>query len=309
MLCLFSKIVAKALTIYLKKTKMNNKIILTFITIILLIVISLAGALSLDFTKSFDAVNQYGDTIKMYGSGIYARDSYFKAPISIGTDFAVLLILVPAFIFTLVKKLKNNDIKSDLNLLALYAVAFYYATSVSLGITYNAFHLIYIALFGCSLFGIFLFAKDIKKDELNFDFTKGIKAFLILTGIALIVAWLPDIIQSLVEGKSLSHIDVYTTELTYVLDMGVIGPLCFICLRLIIKGDKLSVVILAALLKLYIFVGFMVISQTIFQILSGYELTIIEFVSKSITFVLLSGFALYFDTKLYKGLKTSLIET
>jgi len=244
----------------------------------------------------------------MYGSGIYARDSYFKAPILIGTDFAVLLILVPAFVFTLIKKMKNRDTKSDLNLLALYAIAFYYATSVSLGITYNAFHLIYIALFGCSLFGIFLFANDIKKDELNFNFTKGIKVFLILTGAVLIIAWLPDIIQSLVEGKSLAHIDVYTTELTYVLDMGIIGPACFICLHLLVKGDKLGVIILAVLLKLYIFVGIMIISQTIFQILSGYKLAIPEIATKSVTFVLLSGFAIYFDLKLLKGLKP-LIET
>ena len=287
---------------------MNKKIILTFITIILLIVISLAGALSLDFTKSFDAFNQYGETIKMYGSGIYARDSYFKAPISIGTDFAVLLILVPAFVITLIKKLKNRDSVSDLNMLALYAVAFYYSASVSFGITYNIFHLIYIALFGCSLFGIFLFASEIKKDELNFSVTKGIKAFLILTGAALIIAWLPDIIQSLIEGEPLAHIDVYTTEVTYILDMGIVGPLCFICLSLLVKNDKLGVVIFAALLKLYIFVGFMIISQTIFQTLSGYELTVPEIATKSITFVLLGGFALYFDSKLHKGLKTALIE-
>lgn len=281
---------------------MDKKIILTVITIILLIAVSLAGALSLDFTKSFDAVNQYGETVKMYGSGIYARDTYFKAPISIGADFAVLLILVPAFIFTLVKKLKKRETKSDLNLLALFAVAFYYAASVSLGIIYNFFHLIYIALFGCSLFGIFLFARDIKKDELNFGMTKGIKAFLILTGAVLIVAWLPDIIQSLIAREPIAHLDVYTTEVTYVLDMGVIGPLCFVCLHLLVKGDKLGVVILAALLKLYIFVGLMIISQTVFQILSGYEATVPEIVTKFATFILLSCFAVYFDCKLYKNL-------
>ena len=60
--------------------------------ILLLITVSLCGIFSLDFTKGFSYINQYGDEIKIFGSGIYKADSYFKAPIFIGTGFAVLLL-------------------------------------------------------------------------------------------------------------------------------------------------------------------------------------------------------------------------
>lgn len=54
------------------------------------------------------------------------------------------------------------------------------------------------------------------------------KAFLLIAGIALFVAWLPDIITSIIRGTSLELLEVYTTEITYVLDMGIISPLIFI---------------------------------------------------------------------------------
>ncbi|HKG69509.1 MAG TPA: hypothetical protein VKA92_11620, partial [Segetibacter sp.] len=46
---------------------------------------------------------------------------------------------------------------------------------------------------------------------------RGVYIFLILTGIALFVAWLPDIISSLINKRPLALIETYTTEVTYVL--------------------------------------------------------------------------------------------
>ncbi|CDZ24311.1 putative membrane protein [[Clostridium] cellulosi] len=65
-------------------TKKNDYI--AIVTIILLMVTSIAGILSLNFNSGYDFINQYGQTVKIYGYGIYAHDTYFQAPISIGTD-------------------------------------------------------------------------------------------------------------------------------------------------------------------------------------------------------------------------------
>lgn len=113
---------------------------------------------------------------------------------------------------------------------------------------------------------------------------------------------MPDIILSILSGKSLALIEVYTTEITYILDIGIIGPLCLICFYLLKSQDKLGIVILAALLKACIVVGIMMLSQTAFQILSGYETAIPVLITKSGSFVLLGGFALYFNKKLYEAL-------
>ncbi len=288
----------KGMVIYMKK----QTDVLSIITILILIIVSATGVLSLDFSKSYEVTNQYGDVVQIYGNGIYANDSFFRAPISIGTDFCILFIFVPLFIWTYLQNKKVATNKTKLKLMSVYAVAFYYASSISFGVIYNQYHLLYIALFTCTLFGIFSIMRGIKIEELNYDAKKGISIFLILAGVALIAAWMPDIIPTILSGSSLPLIEVYTTEVTYVLDMGIIGPLCLVCLYLLKKKDKLGIVILASLLKACIIVGIMMIPQTICQILSGYELAIPILITKSGSFLLLGGFALHFNKKLYDKL-------
>jgi hypothetical protein len=111
--------------------------LLSIVIIMMLGICSLLGILSMDFTKSFDVVNQYGDTVAIFGSGIYSGDTYFKAPILIGTDFCILFVVVPLFIQFLTKKKKGNSNINRLNLMALYAVAFYYSASIAFGVKYN----------------------------------------------------------------------------------------------------------------------------------------------------------------------------
>lgn len=77
-------------------------------TILLLSVTTIAGICSFDASRSYEFVNQYGDTVKMWGSGIYARDSYFKAPIFIGSDVTILLFVVPLSIVSFLKTLKKK---------------------------------------------------------------------------------------------------------------------------------------------------------------------------------------------------------
>ncbi len=98
-------------------------------------------------------------------------------------------------------------------------------------------------------------------------------------------------------------IGVYTTEITYVLDMGVISPMCFVCLYLMKKNDSLGVVLLAVLLKACIIVGIMVVPQTICQMLSGVELPLPALLTKVLSFVALGGFALYFNHRMYQELE------
>lgn len=113
---------------------------------------------------------------------------------------------------------------------------------------------------------------------------------------------MPDIIPSIINDKSLSRIEVYTTEITYVLDMGIVGQLCLVCLYLLNRRDNFGTLILAVLLKTCIVVGVMMISQTVCQIVSGYRIILSELISKSGSFLVLAIFAVNFNKKLYRKL-------
>lgn len=159
-----------------------------------MIVVTGAGILSWNTENTFYTFNQYGEEILMWGYGVYARDSYMKAPLFIGTDICVLVALVPMLLHAIIKG-KNDE--SDVHI-------------------------------------------KIKSVEL----TLGMKWFLTLSGVALFVAWLPDIILTIIKGTSLSLIEVYTTEITYALDMGIICPMCFLTMYLLKRKNAIGTFLL-----------------------------------------------------------------
>lgn len=290
------------------KKRLKGIDILVIFIIILLIVVTILGLCSFETSKSYMINNQYGDSVKIFGNGIYAHDSYLKALGNIGSDFTILFFVVPMMSIALIREINRRTIKSKLFLSSIMATVLYYAASIAFGVTYNSLQLIYIALFSSSLFTLLTLVKSIKTIELRkmqkwILPSRGIKVFLIISGVALFGAWLPDIITSLVSGKSLTLIEVYTTEITYVLDMGIVSPLIFMCLFLLKKKDGLGDILLASILNMCVIIGIMISVATIFQTIGGIELPLPALITKIGIFIVLAVFAEYFNIKLYRNLE------
>lgn len=290
----------------MKKTELND--VLVILTIMLLLVTSIAGILAFNTSKSYVVTNQYGDQVKMWGSGIYAHDSYFKAPIFIGTDLMMFIVVIPMTIIFLLREMKFRSLKTKLQLVSITGVSLYYATSIAFGVTYNYLHLVYIALFGLTLFTTINLIAKIDRKLLNEHskevmLGKGLKIFLVLSGISLFVAWLPDIVSSYATGSTLALIEVYTTEITYVLDMGIISPVIFICLYQLKNNITFGKILLPILLKTCALIGLMIICQTVFQTIAGIVLPTPVLITKAGIFVVLSAFAFYFERLFYKDVK------
>ncbi|MCD2346649.1 hypothetical protein [Clostridium guangxiense] len=288
------------------KNNEKSLYIITLLIIILSTVTSAVGLLYKTSGKAFNFVNQYGNTVKMYGNGLYARDSLFKAATARGTDFTILCVAIPMLIIALILDAKKKTLKNRLFLTGIISVFMYYSASIAFGITYNILDLVYIALFSSSLFGLIVSITSIHMKDILIVKSlpyKGIYIFLALSGAALIAAWLPDIITSLIAKSSLSLIEVYTTEITYVLDIGILAPLMFICLFQLKNRNGLGYVLLESLLMLCMIVGMMIPIQTVFELSAGIKLSIGEIVTKGLSFIILALFALYFNIKLFENIK------
>lgn len=277
-------------------------------SIVLLVIITILGITSFSTQHSYFFTNQYNQQVKIFGSGIYKYDSNFKALIFIGSDFTMLFICVPLLLYGMIQDYKKASNKTKLNLLSTISVVFYYATSIAFGVTYNQLHLLYILLFAVSFFSLFAIAKQVNLTKLKSQQqvvlpSKGLKVFLALSGIALFVAWLPDILASLLQGETLSLIEVYTTEITYILDMGMISPLMFICLFQLMKEKPQGQVLLLPLLRTCFIIGIMIPMQTLFHTLGGVIIPLPALITKCLIFVLLAFAAFYFEIKVYKGMK------
>lgn len=273
--------------------------------VFLLAVCGISGLLSLPRSAqdSLEVVNQYGRSVTLWGYGVYARDSVLKAAGYIGSDLIVLTVQVPLFISVLVKNFKDSSRINKLKLSALYSASLYYAASMSFGAAYNRLMLIYIALFGLSFFRYLLLACEIKIPAVRAG--KGLKAFLIVLGIALCAAWLPDILTSLTRGEPLSSIEVYTTEVTYVIDIGIMCPMCFLSLSLIRRQNPLGAVFASSMLMICFMAGLMVISQSVFQHLAGIEIPAAQLASKVLIFATLSVFSLVLQRNWYARVRQS----
>ncbi|MBO7485293.1 MAG: hypothetical protein J6Y75_07205 [Spirochaetaceae bacterium] len=276
---------------------MSKKRIPEIIIILLLIIISLCGILSLDFSKVYSYINQYGDEVKLFGSGIYKDDSYFKAPIFIGTDLCVLFFGVPLFIISLIKDFRNSTENTQLRLVSIEAISLYYAVSLCFGVKYNRIFVLYVILFSLLFFTLIKRMRNLSRYNYSFEMKKSDTAFLIFSGISLCLAWWPDIIPTIINKTSLKLIENYTTEPTYVLDLGIISPLCFISLILMKKKDSFGVVLYAILLQSIMIVAVMMICQSAVQFASGVEIPLSALISKSIIFIILGLFAIALDRR------------
>ena len=163
-----------------------------------MIVVTGAGILSWNTENTFYTFNQYGEEILMWGYGVYARDSYMKAPLFIGTDICVLVALVPMLLHAIIKGKNDESDVHKLKMMSLFGTLTYYTMSLVFGVSYNRLILLYIILFGTSLFMTFYYAIQIKIKSV--ELTLGMKWFLTLSGVALFVAWLPDIILTIIKS-------------------------------------------------------------------------------------------------------------
>ncbi|MEN6460172.1 MAG: hypothetical protein ABFC94_02220 [Syntrophomonas sp.] len=293
--------------------KANNKALysLAFIIVILGIVVTSIGVFYTTGGEAFEVTNQYGDIVKIYGDGIYAHDSYFRAPIFRGSDFTILFIAVPLLIIALILDIKRTSLRSRLFLTSVISIFVYYSISIAFGVTYNSLHILYIIFFSACFFALIVAMVGINYKEVEKSITqtlpyKGIYTFLALTGVALFVAWLPDIISALISKRSLAMIEVYTTEITYVLDMGIISPVVFICLYLLKKRNGMGYVLLFMLLTVCMIMGIMLPMQTLFQLSAGIHLPLPALITKDASFVVLAIFALYFNIRFIKSMNNDM---
>jgi len=285
-----------------RKANYDTEHILTIIIIVLSLITAGFGLFYNSGGAPYNFINQYGDVVKLYGRGLYRHDSFFKAPVFRGTDCTIFFIVCPLLITALIQDIRLKTLKSRMSLIAFISCFMYYAASIAFGVTYNSLLFVYILLFAACFFGLIkglmsIDFKQVEKSMTNSLSYKGIYSFLIITGIALYAAWLPDIVTALVAKRPLLLIENYTTEITYVIDMGIIAPACFICFYLLKQRKGLGFILLEILLTLCIVIGIMLPVQTMFQIYEGIIIPLPAIITKLGSFCILALFAFNFKVQ------------
>ena len=173
---------------------------------------------------------------------------------------------------------------------------------------YNNLFLLYVAYFSASLFAFILAFNAIDRQDLAARLSagrlprRGIAALMFVSGAALLFAWLGDILTALFAG-TVPDIASYTTEVSYVFDLGIITPLLALTGILILRRAQIAYLLSALMLILLAIVGPMVASQSVFQLLAGISLTPAQFIGKAGSFMVLALFAIWLTARLFQDVK------
>lgn len=280
--------------------------ILSTLVIIFAFAQSAAGLFITGGTGPFEFTTLRGETVQMNGRGLYALDTYFKAPLFRGTDALTLFVCVPLLIIGLVI-CRRGTLRGKLFLPGVLSFFLYNSTSIVMGAAYNDLFLLYIAYFSASFFAFIFALKSVDLNTLSGSISpkvprKGIAILMFLSGAALLFAWLGDILTPFITG-SLPKIASYTTEITYALDLGIITPVCLLAGIQTLRREPAGYLLSPIMMILLIIVGVLMIFQTVFQLSAGVALTPGEIIGKSASFSLLALFALWMTIRYFRAVK------
>lgn len=207
--------------------------ILLFTMVILSVVATLAGILTVDGPGTFKFESIRGEIINIYGKGLYQHMSSDVAIQGIAQDFVTLFIAVPLLVFSFFRTMKG----SLHSLLLLAGTVTYILVTYLFYLTmamYNPLFLVYIILVSASFFTLFLILSSINVEVLSQAYSPKLKnrligGFLIFISFSIAILWLsmviPPLLDKTIYPLALEH---YTTLIVQGLDLSLLLPIAIV---------------------------------------------------------------------------------
>ena len=287
---------------------------LTVLTGLVLVAAIAAAAVGLFWTEGpgpFSFATLHGQSVEMYGRGLYRFDTAFKAPILRGTD-AVLLFLGAPLLAAALWLYRRGSLRGGLVLAGVLLCFLYNGASLILGAAYNALYLDYLVYFSASLYAFVLALTAIDLPALPSRILarmphRALGVFIMIAGLSPCV-WLISIISAVLSGQPAPDgLAGYTTDVTTALDVGLITPACFLAGVLLLRRKPMGYVLTAVLLTLLTLIGLVVVGQTAVQLADGVLLTPAEMAGFVAPFVTLGLLAIGFLIALLGHINDSLM--
>lgn len=220
-----------------------------------------------------------GETVEIFGRGLYAHDTIFQVGANWGVDLVALVLGIPLLVVA-AHLYRRSSLRGHLLLIGSFGFFSYYGASYALGtVAYNQLFLVYTALFSVSLFGLILAFVGLEPGLLTPDASmprRVIGWFMIFSGVATAFIWLLDPVAAVVAGEAPSALGNQTTLFTHALDLGVIVPTAILSGVMILRGRLFGYAAAMSLLVLEVALLPMIATATYAQIHLGVSFTTAE---------------------------------
>lgn len=284
---------------------------LSWLVALLALVYAGLGLFWQDAGEPFTFTTLRGETVQIYGQGVYHFDTVLNGAGNRGTDAATLLVALPLLV---IANLLNRRGSRGGGLLLASALAYFLYISISLcfGAAYNRLVFLYIASFSTSLFAFILACTTIDVAALPVHASprmprRGIAAFLCFAGIATALIWLSDMIPAMMQGGAPAVLASYTTVFTYVFDLAVITPSAVLAGVLLLRRAPLGYLLAPIVMILCALVGVTVIGQTVFQIRAGIVFGPGQFIGLIGSWVVMGAIAIGLTISFFRNLQDTSI--
>lgn len=227
---------------------MKQKTLITTLVILIAILSGLAAATGI-FSSGGEGEYTYtsirGESVVIYGKGIYGHMSADVAIQGIAQDVVTLFIAIPVLIIALISSLRGY--RRSRYLLAGTAMYFLvtYLFYMAMGM-YNRLFLVYAALIGLSFFTLFLVLYQEGGSSIRERFSQRAPAkfaggFLVFNATAIALLWLSVVVPPLLDGSVYpDSLDHYTTLIVQGYDLGLLLPVALVSGILLMRRRNLG---------------------------------------------------------------------
>jgi hypothetical protein len=264
-----------------------------------------AGLFWQDGGSPFAVTTLRGETVQMYGQGLYRYESLRNGAGFKGVDVFILVVGIPLLLlFT--RLYRRGSLRGGVLLTGTLAYFLYNSIHLTFSYAYNNLFLLYLAQFAASLFATVLAFTSIDAQTLPARFSeklprRSIAGFLFAVGLLLIIVWIGlSILPALLQGRT-PELSGSTTLVTHGVDVGIIAPLAFLAGILLLRRAPLGYLLAATLLVLSSVLGAGVIALSAAQTLAG-VLTIAETVVFVAPFAILTAAGIWLTVLLFHNL-------
>lgn len=229
---------------------------------------------------SFAFTTVRGESVEIYGHGLYRYEPVFMAAQAIPQDIVTLAVGIPLLLIAL-GLYRRGRIRGQLLLAGTLAYFLYTYTSMAFGAAFNPMFLVYVALFSLSLFAFTMAMLSVDVPSLPSHFTeklprRTIAGFLFFTGAFLLLAWLGRIVPAQLAGAAPVGLGSNTTLYIQVLDLGLIVPVMVLAGVSLLRRRPLGYLLASVGLIKFVTMGTALMAMILGQWLAGVPMAAAE---------------------------------
>ncbi len=260
----------------------NTLIILSSLIAVLALIAAGTGVFYQGQGTPYDFTTLHGETVTIYGHGLYRYEPVLFAAQAIPADVVTLVVCIPLLLVA-IWLYRQGQLRGQLLLAGTLAYFLYTYTSMAFGAAFNELFLLYVALFSLCVFAfpMAMLSVDLRALPAHFGDRlprRGIAGVMFGGGAFLLVAWLGRIVPAQLAGTPPLGLASNTTLYIQVMDLGLIVPVMALAGTLLLRRRPLGYLLASVGLIKLTTMGLALIAMIIGQALAGVEMAIGEVV-------------------------------